>query len=169
MGYLNVFGRFVAERLKTDTRFQAIFTTGQLAQLLSEVAGVTVDVAAIRRLLEERFGGALIALQRGVEEIGAQQEQIEEQVEKGFASVHDHFDELFSRFATNQGVPRATLVALLARMGEANVPEDQAEAVLEAKVAEYLALREQLAAFAFAYPTPPPCARRCQCCFRRAT
>lgn len=53
--------------------------------------------------------------------------------------------QLLATVARERGIPRATLQAVLARMGEAGVPEEAVEARLRAKADEYILLQAELA------------------------
>ena len=54
--------------------------------------------------------------------------------------------------AREKGVPHAVLVAILQKMGEADVPPDQIQTRLEARAADYLRLREALTSQSAARP-----------------
>ena len=135
--FMDLFGFFVAEQLKNNDRFRDIWTSGRLAQ----IEGATFDIAETLALLETRFGGALTRIEDRTRKIDATQD------------AHGaKLDEILSRLSHEKGVPIPPLRAILEKLGEAHVADDQLVARLEAKADEFIALREQWLKLTNAHP-----------------
>ena len=151
-GYVAVFGKFIADRIKTDDRFESIFTAGKLCEAVTQGAGIAVDVAAIRHTLNERFGGTLDEIRATLADLRVGQQELKQQLGTGLEAVHAHIDEMLGRLSARQGVPYATLAKLLECLGEMDVPDDQIERRLYLVANDYVALQERLTALSAANP-----------------
>ncbi|HEU4562035.1 MAG TPA: tetratricopeptide repeat protein [Longimicrobium sp.] len=132
--FLYLFGVYFAEQVKKDAAFREVLHTRLLLQTAAETAAMGSWLARV----EGQFGGALSRLESGVADLAAEQ--------------RESFAALMEMVAAKKGVEPATLRAILERMGEAGVPDEQIPARLEAKADEYLALREQWAKVGEATP-----------------
>lgn len=128
--FLDLFAAFIGEQIKSNERFRAIFTTGQLSRL----DGLAIETAELVRRIDERFGGALGRIEAAIDSQAVVLAQI------------------LAKVSADKGVPTAPLQAVLLRMGESEVPAEQIAARLAAKAEEYLALREQWARVADTQP-----------------
>lgn len=127
-GFLALFGIYFAEQVKEDAAFREVLHTGLMLQSAASLA----ELGSLVMRLKERFGGAL------------------SQVESGVAGIADEqrahtakLDAILELVAAQKGVSPEPLRAILERLGEAGVPDDQIPARLAVKADEYLALREQ--------------------------
>jgi len=128
--FLDLFAAFIGEQIKTNDRFRAIFTTGQLSRL----DGLALETAELVRRIDERFGGALGRIEAAIDSQAAMLAQI------------------LAKVSADKGVPAAPLQAVLLRMGESDVPAQEIAARLAAKAEEYLTLRDQWARVADTQP-----------------
>lgn len=119
--FLDLFAAFIGEQIKTNERFRAIFTTGQLSRL----DGLALETAELVRRIDERFGGALGRIEAAID------------------SQSVMLAEILAKVSADKGVPTAPLKAILERMGERDVPVEEIASRLAAKAEEYHSLREQ--------------------------
>jgi tetratricopeptide (TPR) repeat protein len=115
--FLDLFGAFVAEQIKSDGRFRDILTIGKL----SGIEALAFDTAEMLASFDKRFGEAL-------------------------RRVESKVDEILRIVSERQGIPLATLHAILAGFGELEVSLEpgQIEQKLAAKADEYRSLTERL-------------------------
>jgi tetratricopeptide (TPR) repeat protein len=135
--FLDLFGLYFTEQIKEDARFREVVN---VTLLLQNAAG-TIAVGELVARLEQRFGHALLRVERGVAEGNERLEKIaskQDSLSAALAALAEHVSE-------QKGVPVAPLRAILTRLGEEEVPDDQIAARLAAKADEYVALREQWA------------------------
>jgi tetratricopeptide (TPR) repeat protein len=119
--FLDLFAAFIGEQIKTNDRFRAIFTSGQLSRL----DGLAIETAELVRGIDARFGSALARIESTID------------------SQATILAEILARVSADKGVPAAPLRAVLERLGEGDVPLEEIATRLAAKAEEYLALREQ--------------------------
>jgi len=128
--FLDLFAAYIGEQIKSNDRFRAIFTTGQLSRL----DGLAMETAELVRRIDARFGGALARIETAIDNQSAV------------------LAEILARVSADKGVPAAPLRAVLERMGERDVPAEEIASRLAAKAEEYLALRDQWARVADTHP-----------------
>ena len=121
--FLDAFGAYVNEQLKENAPFQAMFMAGHLVNIES----LAIDARELLRRLDDRYGAIL--------------ERIAAQLITQSTQLSAIQQQLATLVADRTGVPVRAVAAILARMGEADVPEDKIEMRLAAKAEEYLALR----------------------------
>ncbi|HEY0017781.1 MAG TPA: tetratricopeptide repeat protein [Longimicrobium sp.] len=132
--FVELFGIYFAEQVKTDDGFREVLHTGLLLQNAANLAALGDWLTQV----EARFGGALARLESGVADLAAENRA-------GFAAV-------LEALAAEKGVPAAALRSILEKLGESAVHDEEILARLSAKADEYLALREQLSTLAKSTP-----------------
>ena len=128
--FLDLFSAYIGEQIKSNDRFRAIFTTGQLSRL----DGLAIETAELVRGIDARFGGALARIESAIDSQGAV-----------LAAI-------LAKVSADKGVPAAPLRAVLERLGEGEVPVEEIAARLAAKAEEYLTLRQQWSRVADTHP-----------------
>jgi hypothetical protein len=128
--FLDLFSAFIGEQIKSNDRFRAIFTSGQLSRL----DGLAIETVELVRGIDARFGSALARIESAIDSQAAM------------------LAEILARVSADKGVPSAPLRAVLERLGEGNVPVEEIAARLAAKAEEYLALKQQWTKVADTHP-----------------
>ncbi len=70
--FLDLFRAYIAEQLKENVRFRAVFTTGQL----SRIEGLAFDATEMLARVEKRFGGTLEELTNTTDNIANKLEEL---------------------------------------------------------------------------------------------
>ncbi len=130
-GFLPLFGIYFAEQIKDDDAFREVLHTRLLLQTAANFAQLWTWLERVDERLD-----TLDRVESGVVELAAEQRA-------GFSELAAGQAAILEALAAQKGLPTAPLRAILERLGEAGVPDDQIPERLAAKADEYLALREQ--------------------------
>jgi tetratricopeptide (TPR) repeat protein len=135
--FLDLFAVYITGQIKGNQDFRAVLNSVQVAS----IEALAFDARELATRIEERFGAALDRLEPKIDKIGVGVDRLDERVKL-----------LITRMEEGQGISRAALQAILRRLGEAEVPDDQILERLGGHAEELLELKEQLAQVARIYP-----------------
>src|SRR6266849_2316793 len=121
---------------------------------VSLVVAILLAAIAIAAIWASKSAGSPIVLNSsgsvtagrditGPVNIGLDEKKVGQRVAEAQKPLAEQLEKLVAEVAREKGVPIAPLKAILARLGEFNVPEEQIPARLAAQVDAYLALKEQ--------------------------
>jgi hypothetical protein len=115
--FLDLFAAYIGEQIKSNDRFRAIFTTGQLSRL----DGLAMETAELVRGIDARFGSALARIESAIDSQSAM------------------LAEILARSPPTRAFPRRRFAPCSSGWARGTCPAEDIANRLAAKAEEYLA------------------------------
>lgn len=84
--FLDLFGAYIAEQIKSNARFRAVFVAGQL----SRIEGLAFDSSEFLARIEEQFGSVLERIAKGTEKISGHVAAVDERTHRIETNTKSH-------------------------------------------------------------------------------